>query len=186
MLDRAKRQWRKILDSLRQDIDAGTPVVGLEPACVSAFRDELPSLFPADERARRLSERMFMFTEFLDRHRGDLGKHRNKRKALVQIHCHHHAVIKPDAELHVLDRLGLDYEVMKSGCCGMAGSFGFETGKYPVSIAAAERVLLPKIASAPDSIILANGFSCREQIEQSSRRPTLHIAELLAACAPRR
>jgi Fe-S oxidoreductase len=186
MLDRAKRQWRKILDSLREDIDAGTPIVGLEPACVSAFRDELPSLFPADERARQLSERMFMFTEFLDRHRGDLGKHRNKRKALVQIHCHHHAVIKPDAELHVLDTIGLDYEVMKSGCCGMAGSFGFETAKYPVSIAAAERVLLPKIASAPDSIILANGFSCREQIEQSSGRPTLHIAELLAACAPRR
>jgi hypothetical protein len=97
------------------------------------------------------------------------------------MHCHHHAVIKTTAERSVLDRMGLRYDVLPSGCCGMAGSFGFERDKYAVSTAAAERVLLPKVrAASPDTIILANGFSCREQIEQGSGRETLHIAEVIA------
>jgi Fe-S oxidoreductase len=100
---------------------------------------------------------------------------------VVQFHCHHHAVIKTQSEQDVLDRLGLDYEVLKAGCCGMAGAFGFETQKYDVSIAAAERVLLPRLRAEPaETLVLANGFSCREQIEQCTGRRTAHVAEAMA------
>jgi Fe-S oxidoreductase len=111
----------------------------------------------------------------------------SSKRALVQFHCHHHAVLDTSAEKRVLEKLGLNYEVMSSGCCGMAGSFGFEAAKYAVSMAAAERVLLPKIRkAAADMLILANGFSCREQIEQATGRPALHIAQIMARhLAPR-
>jgi Fe-S oxidoreductase len=105
----------------------------------------------------------------------------NRARALVQIHCHQHAVIKTTSEKAVLDRLSLDYQIMNSGCCGMAGAFGFEREKYDVSMTAAERVLLPSVRDAGlETIILANGFSCREQIEQGAARQTLHLAELMA------
>jgi Fe-S oxidoreductase len=181
MLDRARRLWQATFAALAPEIRRGTPIVGLEPACVSAFRDELPGLFPGDHRAEALSRQVILLSEFLDRNWEGKLSSQETGSALVQIHCHHHAVIKPTAEQHLLDQTGLDYEIMKSGCCGMAGSFGFERGKYDVSLAAAERLLLPKIRSAPpETIILANGFSCREQIEQCTGRSTLHIAELLA------
>jgi FAD/FMN-containing dehydrogenase/Fe-S oxidoreductase len=180
-LDAAKTLWRKTFEVLGPEIDAGMPIIGLEPACVSAFRDELAGLFPGEEQAKLLAKNTRLLTEFLDQEGADLQHLNTGAHALVQFHCHHHAVLDTAAEQRVLDRLGLDYEVMASGCCGMAGSFGFETQKYPVSMAAAERVLLPKLrASSSNSIILADGFSCREQIEQGSRRPTLHVAELIA------
>jgi FAD/FMN-containing dehydrogenase/Fe-S oxidoreductase len=181
MLDTAKAQLRTLLDGLRPAVEAGMPVVGLEPACVSAFRDELPNLFPNDKLAWDLAGRTLLFSEFLDRHCGDLPLPRLERKALVQIHCHHHAVIKDDAERRVMARLGLDAEILPSGCCGMAGSFGFEADKVDVSMAAAERVVLPRLRRAPaDTLILADGFSCREQIEQGTGRRTLHLAEAIA------
>src|SRR5690242_19030528 len=184
MLDAAKELWREVMDSLKEEIAAGTPVIGLEPACVSSFRDELVGLFPSDERAKRLSKQTLFLTEFLDRNHGGLDTLKFSGKALVHIHCHHHAIIKTDAEQRVLDRLGLDYEVLKSGCCGMAGSFGFEAGKYEVSMKAGERVLLPRVREAPqDTIMLADGFSCREQIEQTTGRQTLHVAQLLRRAA---
>jgi Fe-S oxidoreductase len=103
----------------------------------------------------------------------------------VHLHCHHHAIIKPDSERALLERMGLDHEVLSAGCCGMAGSFGFESDKYDVSMAIGERVLLPRVRdAAPETSILANGFSCREQIEQASGRATLHVAELLARHLP--
>ncbi len=99
----------------------------------------------------------------------------------MQLHCHHHAIIKPRGETALLDRVGLDYEIMQSGCCGMAGSFGFEADKYDVSMRAAERSLLPTIRSASnETLVLANGFSCREQIEQATDRKTAHTAEVMA------
>jgi FAD/FMN-containing dehydrogenase/Fe-S oxidoreductase len=181
MLDRAKALWGRVLDSFAPEIRDGTPVVGLEPACVSAFRDELPGLFPGDERAQRLSQQMLFFSEFIDRYCGDKPLAMNRARALVQIHCHQHAVIKTTSEKAVLDRLSLDYQIMNSGCCGMAGAFGFEREKYDVSMTAAERVLLPSVRDAGlETIILANGFSCREQIEQGAARQTLHLAELMA------
>ncbi len=100
----------------------------------------------------------------------------------MQIHCHQHAVLDAAAELKVLSKAGFEAEPVPAGCCGMAGAFGFEAGKYEVSMAAAERVLLPAVRAAPEGrLILANGFSCREQIEQGTGRATLHVAEALAA-----
>ncbi|HVW91573.1 MAG TPA: FAD-binding and (Fe-S)-binding domain-containing protein [Devosia sp.] len=186
MLDKAKRLWAETIDVLTPAIRQGIPIVGLEPACVSAFRDELPNLMHGDERAARLSSQVVFLTEFIES-QGEAALPRIEGAGLVQMHCHHHAVIKTTAEEAVLKRLGIDYEVMKSGCCGMAGSFGFEAEKYEVSIAAAERVLLPKIrAAGAETAIIANGFSCREQIEQLSDRKTQHIAELIANHLPSR
>jgi Fe-S oxidoreductase len=185
MLDSAQRLWRRTMSELRSEIELGTPIVGLEPACVSAFRDELPGLFPQDASAERLSRQTLFFSEFIERNAPDAPLPHIARSALVQIHCHHHSVIKPQSEQRVLDRLGLDCEWLPSGCCGMAGSFGFESEKYDVSMTAAERVLLPRLrAAAVDTIVLANGFSCREQIEQATGRKTSHLAELISqACA---
>ena len=181
MLDSAKRLWRRTMADLRSEIESGTPIVGLEPACISAFRDELPGLFPDDATAQRLSRQTLLFTEFIDRIAPDAPMPHIARSAVVQIHCHHHSIIKPQSEQRVLDRLGLDYELLPSGCCGMAGSFGFESEKYQVSMTAAERVLLPRVrAASPDTIVLANGFSCREQIEQATGRNTAHVAELMS------
>jgi Fe-S oxidoreductase len=185
MLEQAKQLWQETMVTLEPEIEAGTVLVGLEPACVSAFRDELPGLFPNDSRAARLSKQTLFFTEFLDQYAPKAGLPQSDAKALVQFHCHHHAVLDPAAERRVLNRMGLDYEVMASGCCGMAGSFGFESDKYEVSMRAAERVLLPKIrASSPATLVLADGFSCREQIEQGTGRNTLHVADLIAQHLP--
>ena len=181
MLDAAKRLWRTALATLEAEIEAGTPVIGLEPACVSAFRDELPGLFPDAPEARRLSGQTLFLSEFLDRHCDEIGKDRLGGDALVQLHCHHHAVLDAGAERRVLDALGVNSEVMASGCCGMAGSFGFEVGKYELSLASAERVLFPRLRAAPQDVsVVANGFSCREQIEQGTGRSTMHVAEMLA------
>lgn len=178
-IDQAKALWRETLDTLHNEIEAGTPLIGLEPACTSAFRDELVELYPDNDLAQKLAKQTSFFTEFLSHH-DDLLPHIG-RKALVQLHCHHHAVIKPTAEREILTKLGFDFEIMASGCCGMAGSFGFEKDKYEISMKAGERVLLPKVREADrDTAILANGFSCREQIEQGAGRSTKHIAEIIA------
>ncbi len=187
MLDTAKRYLKRILQALANDIGAGTPVIGLEPACVTTFRDELVNLFPNDDLARRLSRQSYVLSEFLESQCRDFELPHIGGKALVQIHCHHHAVITDAAERAVLDRLGLDYEVLASGCCGMAGSFGFEADKYEISQAAGERVLLPRVRQAgADTLILADGFSCREQIEQGTGRRTRHLAEVIAGALPTR
>jgi FAD/FMN-containing dehydrogenase/Fe-S oxidoreductase len=180
MLEKAKGLWRKTFAALKPVIENGTPIIGLEPACVSAFRDELPGLFPGNDNAQQLAEKTFFISEFLDRQCGD-GIPRVDGSALVHIHCHHHAIITAASERAVLERMGLDYEVLASGCCGMAGSFGFETDKYDVSMKIGEQVLLPRVRNAPENVaIIANGFSCREQIEQATGRQTMHIAELMA------
>jgi Fe-S oxidoreductase len=185
MLGTAKSLWRKTFASLMPEIEAGTPIVGLEPACVTSFRDELPNLFPGDQRAKLLSGQTVFLTELLGTRLDDIRGLGIGKSALVQIHCNHHAVIKPDAEIRVLDAFGLDHEVMPSGCCGMAGAFGFEADKYELSMQLAERVMLPMLRAKPKAMAIANGFSCREQIEQSLGRDTLHIAEVLAdAAAP--
>jgi FAD/FMN-containing dehydrogenase/Fe-S oxidoreductase len=181
MLKSAKALLAEILASLKAEIDNGTPMIGLEPACTATFRDELVNLFPENATARRLSQQTFLFSEFVDAHRREFEFNTIGRKALVQIHCHHHSVLKDTAERRVLARLGLDFDVMPSGCCGMAGSFGFESAKYDLSMKAAERVMLPALrAASPDTLLLANGFSCREQIEQATGRPTSHLAEIMA------
>jgi FAD/FMN-containing dehydrogenase/Fe-S oxidoreductase len=178
MLDAAKRLWRQTLDTLRADIRAGVPLIGLEPSCVAAFRDELGGLFPDDEDAARLAKQTFMLSEFLD-HEG-FKPPRLNRRAIVHGHCHQKSVMTMRAEEVVLQAMGLDYQLLDSGCCGMAGSFGFEAHKYELSVKAGERVLLPAVRAANDkTLIIASGFSCHEQIAQLTGRTPMHLAEVL-------
>jgi FAD/FMN-containing dehydrogenase/Fe-S oxidoreductase len=181
MLDRAERLLLEILDDLEPEIEAGIPIVGLEPSCVAVFRDELTNLFPRDERAQALSRQIFLLSEFLEQKLvpgAELPQ--LNRKALLHGHCHHKSIMKMTAEESLLRRLGVDFQSPAPGCCGMAGSFGFELDKYKVSQAIGELELLPAVRCAPpDWLIIADGFSCREQIAQSTSRHALHLAEVL-------
>lgn len=181
MLDRAKRLLRRTLTVLRPHIADGVPMVVLEPSCAAVFRDELMALLPHDEDAKRLQQQTFLLSEFLEQQAKDYELLKLPCKALVHGHCHHKAVMGLDAEERVLSKLGLDREVLDSGCCGMAGSFGFERGeRYEVSIKSGERVLLPAVRRAPkDTLIIADGYSCREQIAQTTNRRAEHLAEVL-------
>ena len=180
MLDKAKELWREILAALRPEIEAGTPLVGLEPSCVAAFRDELINLYPMDEDAKRLSKNTFILSEFLIRKAPDFEVPRLRRKAIVQKHCHHDHVMTFADEQLLLQKMGLDFEVLDSGCCGMAGSFGFEAENYDVSVAVGERVLLPAVRSLDDeTLIISDGFSCREQVADLTGRGALHLAQVL-------
>ncbi|MBD3782591.1 MAG: FAD-binding protein [Micrococcales bacterium] len=178
MLTTAKRLWRQVLDTLRDDIRAGVPVVGVEPSCVAAFRDELVGLMPDDADARRLSEQTFILSEFLERQR--YQPPRLPVDAVVQMHCHHVAALGTDAEEAVLSRMGVSADVLDAGCCGLAGSFGFSADKYDVSVRVGERKMAPRIrATASASEVVTDGFSCREQIEHLTGRQPRHLAELL-------
>jgi FAD/FMN-containing dehydrogenase/Fe-S oxidoreductase len=179
-LNLAKSLLRDVISTLRSEIRAGTPVVGLEPSCVAVFRDELLNLFPNVEDAIRLSKQTYLLSEFLQQKAPAFKVPKLYRQAVVHAHCHHAAVMKLEAEQATLKSLGLNCEILKSGCCGMAGSFGFEAGKYDVSISCGERVLLPAVRHAgKDTLIVANGFSCREQIRQRTDRHALHLAEVI-------
>jgi Fe-S oxidoreductase len=170
---------RQILDTLRPAIRAGVPVIGLEPSCVSVFRDEMVNLLPHDQDAHRLRRQVFTLAEYLDL-RGWRPPVLHRR-ALVHGHCHQKSVLNFDADKRVLDRLELDVEIPDSGCCGMAGSFGFESRHYDVSMAVGDRVLLPAARRAPaETLLIADGFSCREQIAQATGRRALHLADVLA------
>ncbi len=180
MLRLAKRQLRQILDCLKPDITVGTPVVGLEPSCVAVFRDELVNLFPHDETARRLAHQTFTLGEFLKQRRADWQPPRLEKKAIVHGHCHHKAVMGFAAEPDLLKQAGLAVEVLDSGCCGMAGSFGFKREHYDISQQVGGLVVLPAVRrAAAESLIVADGFSCREQIAQGTQRQALHFAEVL-------
>jgi Fe-S oxidoreductase len=183
MLDRAQSLLLNILDELAPEIEAGIPVVGLEPSCVAVFRDELINLFPHDHRAQALSRQTFLLSEFLEQglgHNSGNPLPQLKRKALLHGHCHHKSIMKMSAEESLLHRIGIDFHSPAPGCCGMAGSFGFEHDKYDVSAAIGELELLPAVRKAPpDWLIIADGFSCREQIAQGTTRHALHLAEVL-------
>ena len=180
MLDRAQSLLLQILDKLSPEIEAGIPIVGLEPSCVTVFRDELVNLFPHDERAQALSRQMFLLSEFLETYAKDYSLPHLNRKALLHGHCHHKSLAKMSAEEAVLRRIGVDFQSPAPGCCGMAGAFGFERDKYDTSIAVGELELMPAVRQAPpDWLIIADGFSCREQIAQGSPRHALHLAEVL-------
>jgi Fe-S oxidoreductase/FAD/FMN-containing dehydrogenase len=180
MLNRAQKLLRKILDVLAPEIDAGIPIVGLEPSCVAVFRDELLNLFPHDQRAQALSRQTFLLSEFLETHAPNFPLPPLNRKAILHGHCHHKSLMKMTAEESILRRLGIDFQSPAPGCCGMAGSFGFERDKYDISMAIGELELLPAVRRAPpDWLIIADGFSCREQISQGTPRRALHLAEVL-------
>jgi FAD/FMN-containing dehydrogenase/Fe-S oxidoreductase len=173
----ARRVLDRTLAMLKDEIDAGTPIVGLEPSCTAALRDDGPEL--AGEPAARLAARTTTFAELLAA--TDWQPPQVGRDALVQTHCHQHAVLGFAADRQVLASAGVTATVPDSGCCGLAGNFGFERAHYDVSVAAAERVLLPAVRAAPeDTLIVADGFSCRTQIEQQTGREVLHLAQVLA------
>jgi FAD/FMN-containing dehydrogenase/Fe-S oxidoreductase len=180
-LDQAKELWLETFASLAEIISAGNPIIGLEPACTSAFKDELCRLFPDRQDAQKLSRQVIHFSDFVAQNFGRFPEPRKGGQALAQAHCHHHAVIGFNLELDLLRRLDVEVERPPQGCCGMAGAFGFALETYDVAQAIGERVLLPAVRMAPaEMLILADGFSCREQIEQNTERKTTHIAELLA------
>jgi Fe-S oxidoreductase len=180
LLDRAKAYLRAILDALGEAIDAGIPLVVLEPSCASVFRDELRNLFPTDPRAARLRSQTFLLSEFLERHVPSYQPPRFAGKILLHGHCHHKALMKMSDEESLLRKMGADLQSLDSGCCGMAGAFGFEADKFAVSQAVGERVLLPAVRNAAaDTVIVSDGFSCREQIWQATGRRAIHLAEAL-------
>jgi Fe-S oxidoreductase len=180
MLVLARRALRRVLSVLGPDISDGLPVVVLEPSCLSVFRDELLGLFPGDPKARRLSELAVSLAELLARdgyRPGRLGGH-----AVVHGHCHQKATAGMAADEALLGSTGLAVDLLDAGCCGMAGAFGFDRRHYDVSMRVGELVLLPAIrAAAPDALLVADGFSCREQIQQSTGRGAVHTAEVLRA-----
>jgi FAD/FMN-containing dehydrogenase/Fe-S oxidoreductase len=180
MLDQAKQYLRRIMDSLGAEIDAGVPIVFMEPSCASVFRDELGGLFPSDPRAARLRGQTFLFSEFLQARAPGYQPPALDRKVLLHGHCHHKAQVTLGAEERLLRAMGVDLHSLDAGCCGMAGAFGFERAKYEVSRSIGERILLPAVRqAAPDTLIVSDGFSCREQIRQLTGRRAFHVAEVL-------
>jgi Fe-S oxidoreductase len=182
-LTTAKRVLRRTLKALRPALSAGTPVVVLEPSCAAVFRSDLPNLLYGDEDAHRLQRQTFTIGEVLRRRASDWEPPQISTSALVQQHCHQHAVLHYTQEHRLLDDAGVNVDVLDAGCCGLAGNFGFERGHYEVSVACAEDKLLPALRNAePEIAVLADGFSCRTQIRQlAPEHAPLHTVQLLAA-----
>jgi Fe-S oxidoreductase len=180
----AKRVLRRTLTALAPTLRTSTPVVVLEPSCAAVFRSDLPELLYGDEDAHRLSKQTFTLGEFLARKAPEWEPPQISADAVIQQHCHQHAVLDGYShERQLLADAGLDAEVLDAGCCGLAGNFGFENGHYDVSVACAEDKLLPALRDADaDALVLADGFSCRTQIRElaADRRP-MHLAQVLAA-----
>ncbi|MEA2261705.1 MAG: hypothetical protein QOJ51_4530 [Acidobacteriaceae bacterium] len=181
-LDEARKYLLGILERLGPQIDAGMPFVVLEPSCASVFRDELTNFFPANERAQRLAKQTFLLSEMLAHHApGFRPPNLGGRQMVLHGHCHQKALMGMQDELGLLLATQAEVNMLDSGCCGMAGPFGFEKEKFEVSQALGERVLMPAVrAAAPETILVSDGFSCREQIRQNSPRHAVHLAEVLA------
>jgi FAD/FMN-containing dehydrogenase/Fe-S oxidoreductase len=181
MLKTAKRMLIKIMETLHDEIRNGIPIVGLEPSCVAVFRDELHNLFPHDEQASRLSKQVFTLGEFLEKKAPHFKIPELNRKAVVHGHCHHRSVMGMENEKKILKKVKLDFEVLPTTCCGMAGYFGYEKGRhYEVSIKVGEQTLLPAVRNTDKhTIIVSDGFSCREQIEQQTDRKGMHLAQVI-------
>jgi FAD/FMN-containing dehydrogenase/Fe-S oxidoreductase len=180
MLPTAKLFLRRLVRTLAPYVREGTQVVGVEPSCVAVFRDELPALMPHDEDAKRLAAQTLTLSEFLVDHAGGYRPPKLHRRAKVHVHCHHGAVMGSEAERKLLERMGLDFEILDSGCCGMAGSFGFESDHHEISLKIGERRLLPAVrAASADTLLIADGFSCKTQVEQATERRPLHIGQVI-------
>jgi len=180
LLSAAKKYLQKVLHALEPYVNAGLPVIMLEPSCASVFRDELRGLFPHHGVAYRLRQQTFTLSSFLQTQNDYEPPRIPGRKVLLHGHCHHKAVLKFSDEEALLRRMGVELKSLDSGCCGMAGPFGFESSNTAISQALGERVLLPAVrACGPETIVLTDGFSCHEQIAQNTNREPLHIAEVL-------
>jgi FAD/FMN-containing dehydrogenase/Fe-S oxidoreductase len=179
-LDEARRTYLRTLHTLRAEIAAGTPVVVPDPSCCASFRDELVAMLPGDPAARRLSRQTHTLAEFLDRYGADWRPAQLEGTVLLQTHCHEHAVLDASAQLRVLARTGVTVEPTGAGCCGLAGSWGFERAHHDVSLAIGEQRLFPAVRTrAAGTVVLADGFSCRTQIADGTGVQALHLAQLL-------
>ena len=181
-LKTARRVLRRTMDVLRDHVRSGGFVLGLEPSCTAVFRSDAPELFPNDRDFDRLRHQTVTFAELLGAHTPGWRAPSAHGRAIVQTHCHHHAIMGFERDKALLDAMGVDVDVLQSGCCGLAGNFGFEVGHYDVSEACAERVLLPAVRAAqPGDVVLADGFSCRTQIAQSDAggRTAVHLAQFV-------
>lgn len=177
-LDAARRVMRRTLDRLR--LPPGHPLVVLEPSCAATLRTDLPELLPDDPRAAELAASVRTFAQYLEEYAPDWTPPRLDRPAAGQTHCHQHAVLGDAAERGLRERMGLTGD-LSGGCCGLAGNFGFEKGHWEVSVACAEERLLPAVRNAePGTEILADGFSCRTQLDQLAGRRARHLAEVVA------
>lgn len=182
-LDTARSYLANVLSVMAPEIDAGLPFIFLEPSCASVFRDELPELFPNDAHAIKLREQVWLLADWLQAKAPNFAAGRLAGKTvLIHGHCHHKAVFGgPKAEIALLQAAGATVQPIDSSCCGMAGPFGFEADKFEVSKAIANLSLIPAVTAAPeDAVIVADGFSCREQIHQLGHRTAVHFAEALA------
>jgi FAD/FMN-containing dehydrogenase/Fe-S oxidoreductase len=183
MLDLARHQLKQILRQLHTEIMRGTPFIVLEPSCASVFREELPQLFPKSEVAARLRSQTGDFADFLvDRVPEEwTGK---GQRVVVHGHCHQKSGPGMSGEMRLLQKLGFEASLLDAGCCGMAGAFGFEADHYDVSVACAQRVLVPAVQALDDGeLLVADGFSCREQVRQLTGRTPLHLAQILESVA---
>ncbi len=178
-LDSADRYLRRVLDALREYIRAGTPVVGMEPSCVAVFKDELRKMLPHDDDAGRLAGNVYHFGEFFTAF--GIAPPLLEGRAILWGHCHQRATGGIEPEEQVLQDMGLAVRNLKGGCCGLAGSWGFESGKYGISMDCGEQALLPAVRDAdPATLIVADGFSCKTQIADSGAgRHALHTAEVM-------
>ncbi|WP_411200860.1 FAD-binding and (Fe-S)-binding domain-containing protein [Streptomyces cyaneofuscatus] len=177
-LDRARAVMRRTLD--RIGLLPGHPLVVLEPSCAATLRTDLPELLPDDPRAHELASSVRTLAQYLEEYAPDWTPPRLDRPAVGQTHCHQHAVLGDEAERRLRERMGLTGE-LSGGCCGLAGNFGFEKGHWEVSVACAEEQLLPAVRGAePGAEVLADGFSCRTQLDQLAGRRARHLAEVIA------
>nr|WP_175108976.1 FAD-binding and (Fe-S)-binding domain-containing protein [Paraburkholderia solisilvae] len=177
LLDRARELLVNVLDDLAGEIAAGVPLVGLEPGCLSVFKDELLKQLPDSDAARRLSAQTFLFSDFVARQPFDWPA--LDAQVIVHGHCHQKALFGMQGDTALLERLGVQWKLLDTGCCGMAGSFGFNEAHYAMSEKIGEDKLFPAVRAASEqTIVLTNGFSCREQIEHGTGRQALHIAQL--------
>ena len=181
-VDLARQKLARILDVVGRQMTQGDgaplAVVGLEPGCMSVFKDELPKLFPDDPRAKALAASVWLLGDFLLAH--DYRPPHCDVDVLVHAHCHQKSLFGTKGDTAMLERMGARATYLDSGCCGMAGSFGFNPEHIGISKAVGELVLLPAVRKqSAETVILTNGFSCREQIRQGAGREVMHLAELL-------
>jgi len=182
-LDIARRVLQHTLRVLRPYLEAGYRVVGLEPSCVALFRSDIEQLLPGDATGTLLAQRTHTLAELLDG--TDLDFRSLDVRAVSQVHCHQHAVLGFGADERLMAAAGIENTTLDSGCCGVAGNFGFEQGHYAVSTACAEDRMLPAIRETdPDTFVVSDGFSCRTQLLQHSDRTPVHLAELLSRAVP--
>ena len=191
-LEALKREVTRTLGVMEPLLEAGYPVIGLEPSCTVMLQDEITELLPDDPRAALLAQRTLTLGQFTARHLAEGGDwpfgtldDDGPRDAVCQVHCHQKSMIGYDAELEVLQRLGVDVDMVGGGCCGLAGNYGFEPGHLEVSRTLGERELFPKIrAAGPDPLVVADGFSCRTQIREGTDASGRTLAEVMRSALP--